>query len=327
MMNKIYLFCLAVLTVLVTACGKDEETLDPGKDSITKKICFDSDVYLTRADGEFAVHDLLNNELYVIGQMTKDKTTTTIFDNKLVTYNAGWSYENPENWDFDATRYDFVAYSKGIGNAIVADGASINGFTINGERADLLKFFFTDKVGVNKEEFGNTVNLAFNQLVAKVRLEFYESIDGYTVKDLTFRVYTESKVIPNAGPYAVTFDSNNKPVLTHQPKDDKSNMTNELSVAQIASDAISDNAASCSSTDDCLVLPMTAPSTKLKIEVKYKSVKTEDNTETEVTKTGVLANSIDWKYLHRYIYKLQITDAGLECVQYSDSEWDNDYRH
>lgn len=326
MMNKIYLFCFVVFAVLVTACSKDEDILDPGKDNITKKICFDSDVYLTRAENE--AHNALNNQMNVIGQMTKGGNIKAVFNNVPVTYSSetGWSYGTPEYWDFDATRYDFIAYSASDGSASVAEGASINGFNVDGSKDDLFKFYFSDKVVAEKAKFGDDVRLAFNQLAAKVKLEFYESIDGCTVKDLTFRVYTESNVIPTAGPYAVTYDSNNKPVLTHQPKDDKSNLANELSFTPIASDAISDNAASCSSTDDCLVLPMSAPSTKLKVYIHYTTV-ASNGTVSEKEKNGVLANLIEWKYQHRYVYKLQITDADVNCVQYSDSEWDNDYRH
>ena len=120
-------------------------------------------------------------------------------------------------WDYGTTQYDFAAYSLGIGatanNATTYAKASAIDLTKAGSTtatdfvysltgtADQLKAcYISDLVtAYNKKEagtdnnpdivgndFGNVVTFSFRSLAAKIRLAFYETVPGYSVKDVKF---------------------------------------------------------------------------------------------------------------------------------------------
>lgn len=114
-------------------------------------------------------------------------------------------------WDFSAKQYDFVGFSYGksnyekavlteikyanLGKAVDADGNSNAVYTVTGAADELAKTYVADLVtkynrnGVS--EFGtdatnNTVTLKFRSLGTKVRVAFYETVPGYSVKNVKF---------------------------------------------------------------------------------------------------------------------------------------------
>ena len=146
-------------------------------------------------------------------------------------------------WDFAASQYDFWAYSLGEGSATVSSlepnaTLSTSAYTITGTKENLAKVYISDLVtaynpvksvsGVSdgKTEpavMGNEVDLTFRSLVSKVRVGLYETIPGYSVRNVLFYpasdgtaggdvfLYASSSVLPtfdsstNDAQYTVTF--------------------------------------------------------------------------------------------------------------------------
>lgn len=146
-------------------------------------------------------------------------------------------------WDFAASQYDFWAYSLGNGSATVSSLAhdaalTTAAYTISGSKTDLAKVYISDLVtaynpaksvsGVADDKtppavMGNVVELSFRSLLAKVRVGLYETIPGYSVRNVQFYpaangtpadavvLYASSAVLPafdetsNEAQYTVTF--------------------------------------------------------------------------------------------------------------------------
>ena len=108
-------------------------------------------------------------------------------------------------WDYTATQYDFIAYSTGTATAVTGtpgtgeikvtaidpENAKTAAYTLAGTAADLEKCYIADMVTVYKgADYGKEVQLTFRALASKVRMAIYETVPGYSVKDVKF--YTNS---------------------------------------------------------------------------------------------------------------------------------------
>ena len=126
-------------------------------------------------------------------------------------------------WDYSKQYYDFIAYSKGTATAVYADGDYVAGtnvvisainyankagsdtntdgiidqgaYTIKGQAADLAKCYIADMITAERDntptsDYANTVTLKFRSLSAKVRVGLYETVPGYSVRDVVF--YTDA---------------------------------------------------------------------------------------------------------------------------------------
>lgn len=119
-------------------------------------------------------------------------------------------------WDYTAAQYDFIAYSTGTADAVVGTPssnqvkvtaitpgtASTSAYTLNGSANDLAKCYIADMVTVYKDgsdnkHYGDEVQLTFRSLASKVRVAIYETIPGYSVKDVKF--YTNATTTLEAG--------------------------------------------------------------------------------------------------------------------------------
>lgn len=112
-------------------------------------------------------------------------------------------------WDYSVPQYDFIAYSVGkndlvtketdlakdkvLGTTIVTPNANNNNtyrsYSLKATTIDDLKeCYYTDITTVSKEkkEYGKPVKFTFKNLTAKVRVAFYETVPGYSVKGLQF---------------------------------------------------------------------------------------------------------------------------------------------
>ena len=116
-------------------------------------------------------------------------------------------------WDYTQDQYDFIAWSTGDLEA-VTDGAvsgskvkvtrintgntlATNGFTLTAASADdLLKCYYTDINTVLKANYGKPVTLTFKNMAAKVRVALYETVPGYSVKDVAFYISDENPTAP-----------------------------------------------------------------------------------------------------------------------------------
>lgn len=115
-------------------------------------------------------------------------------------------------WDYSVPQYDFIAYSVGKGNNLVTDknatlqendvlgttivtpninnaanNATYASYSLKATKIDDLKeCYYTDVTTVKKENYGKPVQFTFKNLTARVRVAFYETVPGYSVKDLHF---------------------------------------------------------------------------------------------------------------------------------------------
>lgn len=119
-------------------------------------------------------------------------------------------------WDYSKAQYDFIAWSTGkvspvyvepangvqpgtvFVSAITPDratGPDGIAYTFKGSAADLEGCYVADLVTVKKANYGSPVTIKFRSLGSKVRIGIYETIPGYSVKDVKF--YTAAdKVLP-----------------------------------------------------------------------------------------------------------------------------------
>lgn len=119
-------------------------------------------------------------------------------------------------WDYSQPQYDFIAYSIG-GNTLVTDkdatlkdnevlgttivtpnvnnvttNATYASYTLKANKIKALKeCYYTDVTTVEKKNYGKPVQFTFKNLTAKVRVAFYETVPGYSVKELHF--YSDEK--------------------------------------------------------------------------------------------------------------------------------------
>ena len=149
-------------------------------------------------------------------------------------------------WDDSSEKYNFIAYSTGDAMAVYneaaglsdgqvfvssIDASKMNGvvdekskvtdgaFTMKGKTEDLAKAYVADAKTVYKgNDYGKEVELNFHSLSTQVRLAFYETIPGYSVRDLKFyendetvvggeaRLYTDNtEIFSDYGKYIVYY--------------------------------------------------------------------------------------------------------------------------
>lgn len=209
---------------------------------------------ITRADHVGAdAAALLNKNFVVEGIKTVGESKAEVFDNynvnwtentadKTLSNTANWEYvgqsiltgktaisaQTIKYWDYAAKQYDFWAYSLGGGSATVstlAHDATLTtaAYTFSGSASDLSKVYISDLVTAYNPtvsglpEYQQQVNLTFRALVAKIRVGLYETIPGYSVKNVQFypsasgtatgtvALYAASAVLPSTGTSTVYF--------------------------------------------------------------------------------------------------------------------------
>ena len=132
-------------------------------------------------------------------------------------------------WDYTEPQYDFIAWSTGSSTAVyeadaqLADGqvrvsaitpdhAAAGAYTFEGRAADLQECYIADIVTVKKAGYGNTVTLKFRSLGTKVRIGIYETIPGYSVRDVQF--YSAPASDDAQGAYARLFTTTANTIYT-----------------------------------------------------------------------------------------------------------------
>lgn len=163
-------------------------------------------------------------------------------------------------WDYSVGQYDFIAYSLGGGTATAteitpgtATSAPHGGaYTLAGDKDDLKTCYIADLVTVPQANYGQEVKLKFRNLSSKVRVALYETVPGYSIKDVEFyesdaatagteitnaQLYSSVASIVNEATYTVYFPTVNTTAPT-TPGYQESDM-NKAHVAVAATDATS----------------------------------------------------------------------------------------
>ena len=183
---------------------------------------------VTRADATGATAaGLLGNNFVVEGIKVKGSSQAVVFDHYNVNYvdgsanstlsnTNGWEYvgqtkhahssaaaQTIKYWDFSQDKYNFVAYSLGTAtnltvSAIDPNNLTTAAYTIAGAADNLAGAYIADMVtAVNPTDFEKVVTIKFRSLSAKIRIALYETVPGYSVKDVKF--YTDVKTTATDG--------------------------------------------------------------------------------------------------------------------------------
>lgn len=114
-------------------------------------------------------------------------------------------------WDYNTYSYDFAAYSIGsntLATATTSDdnkifasvidygNATTGAYTLQGKRAALADCYITDMTTVLKADYNKEVKLQFRSLASKVRMAIYETVPGYSIKNVNFYVDDATTVRP-----------------------------------------------------------------------------------------------------------------------------------
>ena len=111
-------------------------------------------------------------------------------------------------WDYSKPQYDFIAWSTGSKTPIYTDATLNDGevrisaikaqaatspatgladaYTFEGQAKDLVDCYIADLVTVKKDDYNKPVTLKFRSLGSKVRIGIYETVPGYSVKNVQF---------------------------------------------------------------------------------------------------------------------------------------------
>lgn len=202
---------------------------------------------------------------YNVNWVTNTAGTTTSNTNdweyvaQAVNGNATITAQSIKYWDYSANQYDFIAYSAGTATAITTgtpaagqvlvsaiDASKMNGvktgteytdgaYTVEGAADDLAKFYIADMVTAYREpiassDYNKVVQFKFRSLSAKVRLALYETIPGYSVKEVVF--YTDQTTAATDGKahlFTTGTDVFNKAgkYIVYYPTTGSANKTNE----------------------------------------------------------------------------------------------------
>ncbi len=122
-------------------------------------------------------------------------------------YGDGNVNQSIKYWDYTSDQYDFIAYSTSDAtvitegdpsgdkvkvSAIDAANASTKAYTLKGDAAALQKCYIADMVTAYKDnsdtkhKFQDEVTFQFRALASKVRVALYETVPGYSVKNVKF---------------------------------------------------------------------------------------------------------------------------------------------
>ena len=339
--------------------------------------------------------DLLNKKFVVSGFKGNGTTMSTVFDNYIVNWvestagttasnTSDWEYvgiaaaapsaitgnQTIKYWDYSTSQYDFAAYSLGT-NTSITTGTPTSGqilvtsispnspyaptYTLKGSAVDLAKCYISDMVTVEKANYQKEVQLTFRSLGTKIRVGLYETVPGYSVKEVKFytddatttiakgasatsaTLFMPSGVVGfgSAGTYTVTFDNNNVAQVAFTMDGDATALTqkNFGSLEYKGKEGNetgtniylgrSSNDVSYAGSDYTTVLPNTATGDVLELRVDYTLVSIDGSGE-EIkihgAKAFVPATYTVWKpnYAYTYIFKISDNTNGWTSTTNTD---------
>ena len=122
-----------------------------------------------------------------------------------------WDYSAAEGYTFYAFSSTDISYPAGASDKVVVtkvttDASSLynKGYQVTvKDGATLNNLYFSDRVPVAKADYGKTVDLTFRNVGSKVRVGFYETIPGYSVKIDKF--YIDATAVANPFVPVTTF--------------------------------------------------------------------------------------------------------------------------
>ncbi len=278
-------------------------------------------------------------------------------------------------WDYSATNgYTFTAFSAGWNNLhgespnvtvekLTADPSTeesttkskLNkGYKVTVKKeANLDSLFYSDRVEVAKTNYGKPVTLTFRSFGSRVRVGFYETVPGYSVKIDTFYYATSDQAVTtykamsdkntknfaaalwyvnsdaqNGNTLTVTYDSDNHPTVnngsaTYQPTLTLGEEINKAtSLGESATKPTWDKSNGAFTT----VYPNEACSTPMLIRCSYTLTSTDGSKEEIKVRNAramIPANYMQWKPNYSYTYLFKISDKTNGTTGSDPSDPDN----
>lgn len=210
MKKKFYFATLVIALLTFTGCANDEYVGDQqnlGEQNAAIAFSTKSENTVRgQVDGSTAAGKL-NNQFWVYGTKQVGSTVHTVFKDYRVEYTGntsdpyspkGWEYvgqqvapaqaQTIKYWDYSASQYDFEAYSiKGTEGtrSVTRDPNAVGEYTVVGiNQEGCASLYFAQKKTVSKSNnnYKDAVQLNFKSVLSKIRVGFYETIPGYSVK-------------------------------------------------------------------------------------------------------------------------------------------------
>ena len=371
-MKKNLLIAAIAITALASCTSNDfvGDTGPQGSNETYGAISFDMNTpAVTRSTADDV--NKLHSNFMVFAYKTTGSTNQTVFDNYQVKYvtntanttesnSAGWEYvgytsknnviQSIKYWDFNADSYDFFAYSLG-GQTATASVMTNSTYTLTGDITKLGACYISKKKHLTKPWSTPTtaVQLEFMNFLSKIQLKFFETIPGYSVKDVRFYIAADTKStgssdgdglapalygaansIKRGGQYTITFDEKYNPVVVF---DNDAGITQDSKVQfeDISSGVYLNGfvgkeyneaeetvylgraANAATSTKQISVIPNPTGAT-LTLKMDYTLV-SRDGTGETIQVTGATATLpaafTQWKPNYAYTYIFKITDDKL----------------
>lgn len=247
-------------------------------------------------------------------------------------------------WDYSASNYKFYAYSLGAGKAgnpvTYANGSMMSTsdtYTLEGDQDQLASCYISELKTIS-DPSGSTpteVDLRFLSIQSKLQLGFYETIPGYSVKNLKFYdsstddasdgtpvLFAASSTLPKKGTYTVTFDGEGKPQLAWAAAASEGTQANVAFSSTLTSYAgkeyletdetvyLGRASNEATKTEEKDVLPYPT-GTDLTLKVDYTLLSRDRTGETIEVKGAtaiVPAAFAQWKPNYKYTYLFKISD-------------------
>ena len=167
---------------------------------------------------------VFDNYLVVYEENSAGKTPSNScnwdYDGKGLIQHAsdhGITSQEIKYWDYSAPQYDFIAWSTGSKtpiysgtpvpgevyvSAINPNATGTAAVTFKGAAADLQDCYISDLTTVKKAQYGDEpVTMRFRCLGSKVRIAIYETIKGYSVRNVKFYTAANTALAGNATDY------------------------------------------------------------------------------------------------------------------------------
>ena len=273
MKKKFYFATLVIALLTFTGCANDEYVGDQQNLGDQNGAIAFSTKSENTVRGELrddAAAKKLNYQFWVYGWKEKISTveggnthideSALVFNNYVVKYPDAtstsntnrWEYVGKGNdgsqtikyWDYSFDQYEFEAYSYNTGKGSVTRITEYQDQT-KLEKGDYKvteapdNLYFAEKKTVEQNKYQNAVELKFKSVLSKIRVGFYETIPGYSVKINAFyppnnTTSTDANDFVDAGtrntrqfvawcpnkevnidhPFAVSYDTDGNPAVT-----------------------------------------------------------------------------------------------------------------
>lgn len=255
----------------------------------------------------------LNQDFVVFGRKLKSSETTVVFPWYKVRYVGGtekYTYsgltspsglsQSIKYWDHSAESYTFSAYSPTTATKVDDNHVSFAG--IDTTTACIARP--SDNV-VAHEDFGQTVTLKFIPLKTKIRVGFYETIAGCSIKNVS---YTLAGKYPTSGDYTVKLDDASISEASY------TDVTDKIYGATPTGTLIGTASNASTMSAWIPVLPLKVDNAvPLSISIEYTLVDNLSGRTKNVSKSAEVPQGYaQWAFNKAYTYIFKISEAGAE---------------